>query len=234
MQMQQEYDEFCEDEKAWLDDYALFMAIAEHHNNQEWSLWPADLVHRNQQALSRAKIEYADEIGFWKFCQWCFAHQWSRLKEYANEHGIWIIGDVPIFVAYQCADVWAHQELFELDENGRPLVVAGVPPDYFSETGQLWGNPLYRWEAHEKTGFAWWVARMRHALHLTDLVRVDHFRGFAAYWEIPADAPNAIDGKWVPGSRRKTIACVAAKLPVSAHHRRRSGRDHPGCGRTSR
>ena len=201
--MQNEYKEFCNDQNDWLGDYALFMAIAEHHNHQEWSLWPADLVHRDDQALSRAKKEYADEIGFWKFCQWRFAHQWSRLKEYANAHGVWIIGDVPIFVAYQCADVWAHQELFKLDENGRPSVVAGVPPDYFSETGQLWGNPVYRWEAHEKTGFAWWVARMRHTLHRADLVRVDHFRGFAAYWEIPADAPDAISGKWVavPGDK---------------------------------
>ena len=212
-EMQYEYKEFCEDEKAWLDDYALFMAIAEHHNHQEWSLWPADLAHRDNQALSRAKREYADEIGFWKFCQWRFAHQWFRLKEYANSHGIWIIGDVPIFVAHQCADVWAHQELFKLDENGRPLVVAGVPPDYFSETGQLWGNPVYRWETHERTSFAWWVARMRHALHLTDLVRVDHFRGFAAYWEIPADAPNAIDGKWVPVPGEKLLRALQQSFP---------------------
>jgi len=211
--MHQEYEEFCNDENGWLEDYALFMAIAEHHNHQEWSLWPADLVHRDSQALDRAKREYANEIGFWKFCQWRFAHQWSRLKEYANTHGIWIIGDVPIFVAYQCADVWAHQELFKLDENGRPSVVAGVPPDYFSETGQLWGNPVYRWEIHEKTDFAWWVARMQHALHLTDLVRVDHFRGFAAYWEIPANAPNAIDGKWVPAPGEKLFHALQQSFP---------------------
>lgn len=208
-----EFNEYCEDEGAWLDDYALFMAIAEHHNQQEWNLWPADLVHRDDQALNRAKREYADEIGFWKFCQWRFAHQWARLKEYANSHGIWIIGDVPIFVAFQCADVWAHQELFKLDWHGCPLVVAGVPPDYFSETGQLWGNPVYRWKNHEETGFAWWVARMRHALHLADLVRVDHFRGFAAYWEIPADAPNAIDGKWVPVPGDKLLIAFQQSFP---------------------
>jgi len=212
-EMHHEFKEFCNDEKDWLEDYALFMAIAEHYNQQEWSLWPAELVRRDDQALSRAKKEYAEEISFWKFCQWRFAHQWFRLKEYANSHGIWIIGDVPIFVAYQCADVWAHQELFKLDENGRPLVVAGVPPDYFSETGQLWGNPVYRWENHEKTGFAWWVARMRHALHHTDLVRVDHFRGFAAYWEIPADAPNAIDGKWVPVPGDKLLHALQQSFP---------------------
>ncbi len=212
-EMQHEYEEFCNDEKAWLEDYALFMAIAEHHDQQEWSLWPADLVRRHGQALSTAKKAYAKEIDFWKFCQWRFAHQWFRLKEYANSHGIWIIGDVPIFVAHQCADVWAHQELFKLDENGHPLVVAGVPPDYFSETGQLWGNPVYRWEAHEETGFAWWVARMRHALRLADLVRVDHFRGFSAYWEIPADAPNAIDGKWVPVPGDKLLRMLQQSFP---------------------
>lgn len=208
-----EFNVFCKDECGWLDDYALFMAIDEHHNHQEWSHWPANLVHRDIQALDRARNDHAAEIGFWKFCQWRFARQWSRLKEYANAHGIWIIGDVPIFVAYQSADVWAHQELFKLDENGRPLVVAGVPPDYFSETGQLWGNPVYRWEVHEKTGFAWWVARMRQALRLTDLVRVDHFRGFAAYWEIPAEAANAIDGKWVESPGEKLFRALQQNFP---------------------
>ncbi len=212
-EMSNEFKEYCDDQDSWLGDYALFMAIAEHHNHQEWSLWPVDLVHRDDQALSRAEREYADEIDFWKFCQWRFAHQWSRLKEYANSHGVWIIGDVPIFVAYQSADVWAHQELFKLDESGRPSVVAGVPPDYFSETGQLWGNPVYRWEAHEKTGFAWWVERMRHALRLADLVRVDHFRGFAAYWEIPADAPNAIGGKWVTAPGDKLFHALEQSFP---------------------
>lgn len=212
-EMHYEFNEYCNDEKAWLDNYALFMAIAEHHNHQEWSRWPADLARRDEQALSRAQREYAEEIGFWKFCQWRFSHQWFRLKEYANSHGIWIIGDVPIFVASQCADVWAHQELFKLDENGQPLVVAGVPPDYFSETGQLWGNPVYRWEAHEKTGFAWWLARMQHALRLTDLVRVDHFRGFAAYWEIPAGAPNAIEGKWVPVPGEELLDALQQSFP---------------------
>lgn len=212
-EMHHDYEEFCNDEKAWLDNYALFMAIAEHHDQQEWSLWPADLARRDDQALSRAREEYAEEIGFWKFCQWRFAHQWSRLKEYANSRGIWIIGDVPIFVAYQCADVWAHQELFKLDGDGHPLVVAGVPPDYFSETGQLWGNPVYRWETHEKTGFAWWVARMQHALRIADLVRVDHFRGLVAYWEIPADAPNAIEGKWVQVPGDKLLNALQHSFP---------------------
>ncbi|MFZ3017632.1 MAG: 4-alpha-glucanotransferase [Gallionella sp.] len=196
-EMWHEYNSFCEEENNWLRDYALFMAIAEHQEGREWDCWPEALVRRNEQALRSFETKYAAEVGFWKFCQWCFARQWFRLKEYANSRGIRIIGDAPIFVAYQSADVWAHQELFKLDEGGRPTVVAGVPPDYFSETGQLWGNPVYRWETHESTGFAWWIARMRHAFRLADLVRVDHFRGFAAYWEIPADAPNAIGGQWV-------------------------------------
>ena len=211
--IQHEYHVFCEAEKDWLRDYALFMAIASHQGWQEWNHWPSDLVRRDAQALNKIEIEYADEIGFWKFCQWCFARQWFRLKEYANSRGIRIIGDVPIFVAYQSADVWAHQELFKLDENGCPMAVAGVPPDYFSETGQLWGNPVYRWEAHELTNFAWWVSRMRHALRHADLVRVDHFRGFAAYWEIPADAPNAISGKWVESPGDELFHALEQNIP---------------------
>ena len=141
------------------------------------------------------------------------------MRLYASERGVKIIGDVPIFVAYHSADVWAHQELFELDQNGRPLVVAGVPPDYFCETGQLWGNPLYLWDIHEQTGYAWWIARLRHALQLADLVRIDHFRGFAAYWQVAADAPNAIHGKWVPGPGAKLFEAFEkafSHLPIIA------------------
>jgi 4-alpha-glucanotransferase len=197
--MHRAYTEFCIAEHEWLEDYALFMAIAERESGREWCHWPTELVHREPQALRLMEISCAEDIGFWKFCQWSFDRQWSALRLYANERGVRIIGDVPIFVAYQSADVWSHQELFELDMNGRPLVVAGVPPDYFSVTGQLWGNPLYRWDVHEKNGYAWWIARLRHALQQADLVRIDHFRGFAAYWEVPADASNAIAGKWEPG-----------------------------------
>lgn len=213
------YCEFCQTENFWLDDYALFMTIAEHENWREWSSWPMDLAHRNHEVLQRVAGDFADTVGFWKFCQWCFARQWLLLKNYANCHGVHIIGDVPIFVAYQSADVWAHQELFELEENCRPSVVAGVPPDYFSKTGQLWGNPLYRWEAHEDSGFAWWVARLRHAIGLFDLVRIDHFRGFAAYWEIPADASDAINGTWkqCPGEKLFTAFQNAfPELPIIA------------------
>ena len=211
--MHRAYDEFCAAESEWLEDYALFMTISERESWREWSHWPKEIKYRDPQKLYHLKKNCAGEIGFWKFCQWCFARQWSRLKRYANERGICIIGDMPIFVAYQSADVWSHQELFELDGNGRPSVVAGVPPDYFSETGQLWGNPLYRWDVHKETGYAWWVARLRQALRQADLVRVDHFRGFAAYWEIPADAPNAISGKWESGPGEKLFEAFEQKFP---------------------
>lgn len=211
--MHREYTEFCLTEKEWLEDYALFMAIAERENWREWSLWPKELAHRDAQALRTIESICDEDIGFWKFCQWSFARQWSNLRLYASERGVKIIGDVPIFVAYHSADVWAHQRLFELDENGRPLVVAGVPPDYFCETGQLWGNPLYRWNIHEQSGYAWWIARLRHALQLADLVRIDHFRGFAAYWQVAADAPNAIHGKWVPGPGVKLFEAFERAFP---------------------
>lgn len=211
--MRNAYDKFCHAENEWLEDYALFMTISAQQGMQEWSCWPDGLAHRDKQALGNIKTDHADEIGFWKFCQWCFMRQWKLLKKYANSHGIRIIGDVPIFVAYQSADVWAHNELFDLDENGRPLVVAGVPPDYFSETGQLWGNPLYRWDIHEKTEYAWWIARLRHTLQLADVVRVDHFRGFAAHWEIPANSPNAISGKWMPGPGEKFFTELKKAIP---------------------
>lgn len=211
--MHREYAGFCIAENEWLEDYAIFMTIAQHENWREWSHWPAALAQREPQALHFIEQNCADEIAFWKFCQWCFSRQWSNLRLYANERGIKIIGDVPIFVAYQSADVWAHPELFELDKNGRSLAVAGVPPDYFSETGQLWGNPLFRWDAHEKTGYAWWIARLRHALQLADLVRIDHFRGFAAYWEIPANALNAINGKWVKGPGEKLFQAFEKAFP---------------------
>lgn len=211
--MHRAYNEFCADECAWLDDFALFMTISERKNWREWNHWPRELVRREAQALRRMERDCAKEISFWKFCQWCFARQWSRLKLYANTRGVRIIGDVPIFVAYQSADVWSHQQLFELDQQGRPTVVAGVPPDYFSETGQLWRNPLYRWDIHEKTGYAWWIARLRHALKLADWVRIDHFRGFAAYWEVPADAPNAIPGKWEPGPGEKLFKAFEQAFP---------------------
>lgn len=213
------YLEFCRQESSWLDDYALFMTIGGHEQWKEWSAWPQPLASRDPQSLASFEKQNAKEIGFWKFCQWCFSRQWFALKEYANKHGVRIVGDVPIFVAYQSADVWAHQDLFELDDKGRPTVVAGVPPDYFSETGQLWGNPLYRWDAHEQSGYAWWIERMKHALRFFDLVRVDHFRGFANYWAVPATAKTAIEGKWMPGPSDKLFEAfqqAIGHLPIIA------------------
>ncbi len=213
------YVEFCGKEQHWLDDYALFKAIGQHERGSDWSEWPQELVKRVPQALESARLRYANEIEFWKFCQWCFTRQWFELKKYANHKGVRIIGDVPIFVAYHSADVWAHQELFEIDAGGRPTMVAGVPPDYFSETGQLWGNPLYRWDAHEHTGYAWWISRLEHAFRLYDLVRIDHFRGFADYWAVPASALTAIDGKWMPGPGEKLFEAfkhALGKLPIIA------------------
>ncbi len=211
--------EFCEKEKYWLDDYALFKAVGQHMHGSDWSEWPVELAKREPQALETAKLQYSDELEFWKFCQWSFAQQWFELKKYANDRGVRIIGDVPIFVAYHSADVWSHQDQFELDERGRPTIVAGVPPDYFSETGQLWGNPLYAWDAHERNGYAWWISRMEHAFKYFDLVRIDHFRGFANYWAIPSNAQTAIYGIWMPGPRDKLFDAFRnslGKLPIIA------------------
>lgn len=212
-EMRVAYDAFCRAEHAWLDDYALFMTIARQEQWRSWNQWPTTLLNRDADALTKICAEQAEEISFWKFCQWCFARQWLRLKEYANANDVQLIGDVPIFVAYQSADVWANQTLFELDDTGNPTVVAGVPPDYFSETGQRWGNPIYRWEDHRKSGYQWWIARLRHALYFFDLVRIDHFRGFAGYWEIPAHEPTAMRGKWVAGPGADLFEAFRREFP---------------------
>ena len=192
---------FCEVAHDWLEDYALFMALDKNHggHGKLWQDWPAALAQRKPKALQDAARRLADECNFWKFCQWRFFRQWAALKEYANARGIQIIGDMPIFVSPHSADVWANQRLFELDEKGWPRVVAGVPPDYFSATGQHWGNPLYHWPAHAEEKYHWWTERVRLSLSLCDIVRVDHFRGFESYWEIPADAETAIHGRWRKG-----------------------------------
>ncbi len=213
------FDVFCLRQADWLDDYALFMALADAHAWQLWSDWEPKFVRRDAQALRQASAQYAEAIAFWKFCQWCFFDQWSRLKAYANGRGVRIVGDAPIFVAYQSADVWSRQELFELGADGRPQVVAGVPPDYFSATGQRWGNPLYRWDAHAAEGYAWWTERLRRTVELVDVVRIDHFRGFVAYWEIPANEPTAVVGRWMPGPGAALFQAVEAalgKLPIIA------------------
>ena len=190
---------FCEAEASWIDDVALFAALKAAHGGVSWQDWPAELVAREPAALARAREEHVRGVALESFRQWVVETQWQALRVYAAERGVRIIGDLPIFVAMDSADVWANRELFEVDAQGHASVVAGVPPDYFSETGQMWGNPLYDWEAMAERSYAWWVARVKRAMATTDLVRIDHFRGFEAYWAIPSDAENAIPGEWVDG-----------------------------------
>ncbi|MFT3801105.1 MAG: 4-alpha-glucanotransferase [Burkholderiaceae bacterium] len=193
------FAEWCEQHADWVDDYALFMALAESPLGPRWANWPEPLRRRDPQALRDAVRDHAPQMRFWRFVQWCFDRQWQAIKRHANERGVRLIGDVPIFCALDSVDVWVDPDLFLLDENLQPSFVAGVPPDYFSATGQLWGNPLYDWPRHAADGFRWWKARMSTMLRQADIVRIDHFRGLVAYWEIPAGAPTAIDGRWVPG-----------------------------------
>ena len=204
--------DFSQTQADWLADYALFMALSEAHAGRDWCDWPPSLVQREPQALRAARERYAPNIAFWTFCQWCFFTQWQRLKAHANRRGIRVVGDAPIFIAYHSAEVWARPELFELDARGRASVVAGVPPDYFSATGQRWGNPLYRWPTHAAEGYAWWVNRVRRIFELVDVVRIDHFRGFADYWEIPASEPTAIHGRWVAGPGAALFEAIRAEL----------------------
>ena len=214
-----EFDTFCEQQAAWLHDYALFMSLANHLGWRDWCDWDDPLCLREPAALAAAAQEHAGAVLFWKFCQWSFFRQWRALKAYANQREVEIIGDAPIFIAFQSAEVWARPELFELDAHGRAQVVAGVPPDAFSATGQRWGNPLYRWSAHADEGFAWWIQRIRHTFDLVDIVRIDHFRGFAGYWEIPADEPTAIKGHWRPAPGEalfKAVAKALGPLPIIA------------------
>ncbi|MFQ5611489.1 MAG: 4-alpha-glucanotransferase [Anaerolineae bacterium] len=194
-----EFEAFCAENGSWLEDFALFMALKETHGGAAWTTWEPELVSRQPEALQRATQALAEPIERHRYFQFQVFRQWSALKRFANERGVRIIGDIPIFAAHDSADVWANPDLFYLDQAGRPTVVAGVPPDYFSETGQLWGNPLYRWQAMKDRGYAWWIARVRATLALVDIIRLDHFRGFEAYWEIPAGEKTAIKGRWVKG-----------------------------------
>ena len=207
-----DFHTFCNEHARWLDDYALFMALCESTQWADWSTWPAGLGKREPAAMAAARSDHAQAIAFWQFCQWRFFRQWAALRAHAHAQGIQIVGDAPIFIAHQSAEVWARQDLFELDANGRPTVVAGVPPDYFAATGQRWGNPLYRWPAHAAEGYAWWIERVRHTLALVDIVRIDHFRGFADYWEIPAAEPTAINGRWLPGPGVALFDAIRAAL----------------------
>jgi 4-alpha-glucanotransferase len=190
---------FCDRESYWLDDYALFMAIRESQQNRPWTEWPDGLRDRDFHALDKARKKLAKSIRCHEVLQYLFSKHWKKTAEFFQSREISIVGDIPIFVAGDSVDVWANRELFFLNADGTPAVVAGVPPDYFSATGQRWGNPLYDWAAHREAGFVWWTNRLRRIFKMTDIVRIDHFRGFEDYWEIPADEPTAIKGRWVKG-----------------------------------
>jgi 4-alpha-glucanotransferase len=212
-------DKFYRQEEYWLKDYALFMAIKEDQGGISWAEWPQDLKCRDAATLLEFRQANKKKIGKYIFRQFLFYQQWRALRTYANQNGIEIIGDVPIFIAFDSADAWANPELFYFDENLEPEYVAGVPPDYFSPTGQLWGNPLYNWDYHKKSGFEWWISRLQSAFSQVDIVRLDHFRGFVDYWEIPANMPTAEVGNWRPGPGKmffKTLMRRLGDLPIIA------------------
>ena len=208
----QDFDEFCEKEKQWLDDYALFMALKDANDGQAWSKWDKDLRLRKKEAMESAKEQYAEEIRFYKMLQYLFYKQWNELKAYANEEGIEIIGDVPIYVAGDSADVWANPDQFYLDENLEPIEVAGCPPDAFSDDGQLWGNPLFRWDVMKKDGYTWWTRRIKAMSELYDIIRIDHFRGFDSYYAIPAKDDTAKNGQWKEGPGMDLFTELEKKL----------------------
>jgi 4-alpha-glucanotransferase len=203
---------FIQTERFWLEDYALFMALKGQFEGQPWSQWTPELRSRQAGALKAARAELADTIGLYEWIQWVFYQAWVQAKTYAESRGIGIVGDMPIFVAYDSADAWANPHYFYLDRSGKPTVVAGVPPDYFSETGQLWGNPLYRWDVMQEGGFEWWISRIRQSLKQCHLVRIDHFRGFEAYWEVPGKAKTAIKGQWVKAPGQALFEAVRKAL----------------------
>jgi 4-alpha-glucanotransferase len=201
-----------ERENGWLDDWSLFAALKERHGGKPWTEWGSDLASRDPATLAIAAGELAEAIRFHRYVQWLFFTQWAEVRSAAAARNIKIMGDVPIYVAADSADVWANRELFQLDANGEPTVVAGVPPDYFSATGQRWGNPLYRWDVMRSTGYRWWISRVRASLRFADIVRLDHFRGFAAYWEIPAAEQTAVLGRWMPGPGKALFRAIREAL----------------------
>lgn len=206
------FEDFCCQNAGWLEDYALFQSIKQLDPSRIWNQWDEDICARDPAAVKRWRIRLAQTIDTHKFLQYAFFSQWNALRAYASERGVRIMGDLPIYVAHDSVDVWANRAYFQLDARGNPLAVAGVPPDYFSATGQLWGNPLYNWDALARNGYDWWVTRFRALLKLFDVVRLDHFRGFEAYWEIPAGAPTAETGRWVKGPGRDLFLTLRREL----------------------
>ncbi len=214
-----DFEKFCDENAFWLDDYSLFMASKDYHSGKHWVEWERSIAFREENALDEWRENLADGIGYYKFIQYIFFKQWNSLRKYANEKGVKIMGDLPIFIAYDSADLWANKHLFTVDENGRLETVAGVPPDYFSPTGQLWGNPLYRWDEMRKDNFSWWKKRFAKLFELVDYVRIDHFRGFEAYWEISGDAETAVNGRWVKAPGDELFAEIKkefGELPIIA------------------
>ncbi|WP_373197534.1 4-alpha-glucanotransferase [Streptococcus sanguinis] len=208
-----DYESFVEQNAAWLEVFAEYMAIKEHFDNLAWTEWPDEAIRRRDAAsLASYREKLADKLTYHRVTQYLFFKQWLRLKAYANEHHIEIVGDMPIYVAADSADVWAQPHFFKTDAVGKPTCVAGCPPDEFSETGQLWGNPIYDWEAMDKDGYAWWIERLRESFKIYDIVRIDHFRGFESYWEVPAGSETSASGKWVKGPDYKLFAAVKEAL----------------------
>jgi 4-alpha-glucanotransferase len=207
-----EAERFFESNSFWLEDYSCFMALKENFKGRPWYEWPEEIRIRNEETLSAYKQELSNEIEFYKYTQFIFYSQWNQLKNYANSRGVSIIGDIPIFVAMDSSDTWSNPSLFLFDDNLNPTSVAGVPPDYFSETGQLWGNPLYDWEKHKESGFSWWIDVIRAKLHSFDIFRIDHFRGFAAYWKVPYGEETAINGEWVDAPGKELFATIEKSL----------------------
>lgn len=208
-----DYESFVEQNAAWLEVFAEYMAIKEHFDNLAWTEWPDEAIRRREAAsLASYREKLSDKLTYHRVTQYLFFKQWLRLKAYANEHHIEIVGDMPIYVAADSADVWAQPHFFKTDAVGKPTCVAGCPPDEFSETGQLWGNPIYDWEAMDKDGYAWWIERLRESFKIYDIVRIDHFRGFESYWEVPAGSETSASGKWVKGPDYKLFAAVKEAL----------------------
>jgi 4-alpha-glucanotransferase len=220
-EQKRQFETFTRENASWLEDFALFMAVKEAHGMEAWTEWPANIAGRDRGAFRRWSEKLSAETNAFKFLQYEFFQQWQALRAYGRERNVRIIGDIPIYVAHDSADVWANRQFFLLDEQGRPEKVAGVPPDYFSATGQLWGNPIYNWSRLKETDYEWWVERMRSALRLYDFVRIDHFRGFEAYWEVPAGETTAMHGRWVKGPSRELFGVLREKLgdlPVIAEN----------------
>lgn len=211
--LKEEFNQFQVKNQSWLEDFSLFMAIKEKHNGISWKDWPKELRQRKDADIQQFAQSNPDLVIKYKFQQFMFFRQWSSLRKFANGKGIKIIGDVPIFVSYDSSDVWAHPELFYINKKGLPTVVAGVPPDYFSPTGQLWGNPLYRWTVHKREGYHWWISRLSAALVLFDVIRLDHFRGFAGYWEVKYGQPTAEIGRWVKGPGAHFFSAIKKAFP---------------------